>query len=366
MNSKSLLPALGSLLTLGLIFFGCKDYGSLANKTKKVAQDLIEQGRKVGVLSEHPVVPDATPAGNSTNVWNQTGNTNTTYEAQRYAIPRDWDHVAVGTFNIQVLGAKKVADTRVMDILVRIIQQFDLIAIQEFRSKDQTVLQTFLNAINANGARYQLAYSGRLGTTSSKEQYLYLYDTNRIELVGDPFVVPDQHQQLHREPFVCHFRTRLRQGDPRPPFTFALANVHTDPDVTTQELAALSQVYAWLQRGLQEDDVIMLGDFNEPPSRYGQGFWQNRSLRVVLDDRIPTNTRGTKAYDNMIFDISQTPEFAGQAGVLDMHTFYGLTREQALAVSDHQPVWATFRISESVPNQQYAQPSYPVWQGQSR
>ena len=232
-----------------------------------------------------------------------------------------------------------------MDILVNVARQFDCLAIQELRSVDDTVIPRFIQMINANGSRYSFVLGPRQGNSSSKEQYVYLYDTYRIELVDSGFVVDDPQNLLHREPMVSRFRTRT--ADPRQAFTFALVNVHTDPDETATELPALYQVYVWLSQTMQEDDIIMLGDFNKRPSKYGV-LWNLPDLVSALPDSVPTNTRRTKAYDNILFDRQRTREFTGQAGVIDMEQVFGLTFQQAQSVSDHLPVWALFSTAEAV------------------
>ena len=46
-------------------------------------------------------------------------------------------------------------------------------------------------------------------------------------------------------------------------FTFILVNIHTDPDVATEEMDVLAQVYQVVRRsGMGEDDIILLGDLN--------------------------------------------------------------------------------------------------------
>ena len=61
---------------------------------------------------------------------------------------------------------------------------------------------------------------------------------------------------------------------------------------------------------------------------------------------VPTNTRGDKTYDNILFDRNATTEYLGQAGVLDVVREFNLTQEQALKVSDHLPIWAEFSVYE--------------------
>ena len=58
------------------------------------------------------------------------------------------------------------------------------------------------------------------------------------------------------------------------------------------------------------------------------------------------HTRGDKQYDNILFSRVATTEFSGRGGVFDFLRQYNLTLEQALAVSDHLPVWAEFSIYE--------------------
>ncbi len=55
-----------------------------------------------------------------------------------------------------------------------------------------------------------------------------------------------------------------------------------------------------------------------------------------------TNTRRTKAYDNIVFDRQATTEYTGRVGVLDLLAEFNLSMDEALEVSDHLPVWAEF------------------------
>ena len=42
-----------------------------------------------------------------------------------------------------------------------------------------------------------------------------------------------------------------------------------------------------------------------------------------------------------------TSEYMGRWGVFDLMAEYGLTRDEALRVSDHLPVWAEFSVYEA-------------------
>jgi endonuclease/exonuclease/phosphatase family metal-dependent hydrolase len=267
--------------------------------------------------------------------------------------------IRIATFNIQVFGPAKAANGPVMAILADIVRQFDVVAVQEIRSSDQTLIERFVERINApsNGAagrHYRYVLGPRLGRTSSKEQYAFLYDSTAIEI--DPtsvYTLDDPEDLLHREPLVAQFR--VRGPSAAEAFTFQLVNLHTDPDEAEMEVDALADAYRAVRQassrgGVGEDDVILLGDFNAPGSypldirdlgRLGQ--ISGMQAAVTLE---PTNTRRDKLYDNLVFHTPSTVEFTGRAGVLSVMRRYNLTSEEELAVSDHLPVWAEFAIFE--------------------
>ena len=57
----------------------------------------------------------------------------------------------IASFNIQVLGQSKMSKSDVVQRLAEIIRRFDLIAIQEVRSKEDDVLPRLIQAANATG-----------------------------------------------------------------------------------------------------------------------------------------------------------------------------------------------------------------------
>jgi endonuclease/exonuclease/phosphatase family metal-dependent hydrolase len=231
-----------------------------------------------------------------------------------------------------------------MQVLAEVVRRFDLVAIQEIRSVDDTIMPQFVAWINSTGVSYDFVIGPRLGRSNSKEQYAFVFDTTRIEV--DPrsiYTVPDPQDLLHREPMAARFRAR--GVPPSQAFTFTLVNIHTDPDETSTELDALAQVFVGVQQnGVGEDDVILLGDLNVDENRMGD-LGRLPGIAWVVSG-VPTNTRGTKTYDNIVFDRRTTIEFTGRWGVLDLMREFSLTMEQALEVSDHLPVWAEFSVYE--------------------
>jgi endonuclease/exonuclease/phosphatase family metal-dependent hydrolase len=259
--------------------------------------------------------------------------------------PRGNDTIRIATWNIQVFGESKMQDAAVMNVVVPVLKQFDLIAIQEIRSQQQDVLPQLIAMLNADGRfQYDYVIGPRLGRTSSKEQYAYVFDLATIEVDRNQlYTINDPDDLLHREPLIGWFRAR--GPAPEQSFTFSLVDIHTDPDEVGREVDALDDVFfAVRDDSRHEDDVIMLGDFNADDHHLGQLGAISGLMWVVSNT--PTNTRGDKQYDNILFHNTATPEFTGRGGVFDFLREYNLTREQALAVSDHLPVWAEFSVHE--------------------
>lgn len=250
--------------------------------------------------------------------------------------------ITVATFNIQALGEAKLARPHIVGALVAIIRRFDIVAVQEIRAESQDLMPRLLAAVNADGARYDYVIGPRLGRTSSKEQYAFLFNTATVEVDrGAVYTVADPDDLLHREPLVAPFR--VRGPPPQQAFTFTLVNVHVDPDEVPAELTALAGVFRAVRGdGRGEDDIILLGDFNA----------DNHRLEDLLPyvhplvSGIASNTRATRLYDNFLLDRRACVEFTGNFGALDLVRAFNLTLDDALAISDHVPLWAEFRALE--------------------
>jgi deoxyribonuclease-1-like protein len=250
----------------------------------------------------------------------------------------------IASFNIQVFGASKLAKPAVMNVLADVVRQFDVVAIQEVRAKTDDILPRFIDLINSTGRHYDYLIGPRLGRSNSKEQYAYIFDTTILEVDRSAlYTVADPDDRLHREPLVAWFR--VRGPPPDQAFTFTLVDIHTDPDEVTREVDALADVVrAVRDDGRHEDDIILLGDLNADDTHLGRLGSLPQIMPAISG--VPTNTRGTKQYDNLLFSKVATNEYSGRSGVFDLIRQYNLTTEEALQVSDHMPVWGEFSVYE--------------------
>jgi len=258
--------------------------------------------------------------------------------------------ILIASFNIQTFGESKMRDPVVMGRIVEILRQFDIVAIQEVRAKDQTLLHRLMQLVNAQGARYEYLLGPRLGRTVSKEQYAYVYDTNRVITSPDAsYTIQDEPDLLHREPLVARFVTRVSANTR--PFSFSLVNMHTDPDEVKDEMPVMHTVLKSIREFeyvyAQEDDVLLMGDLNASPRQFGP-LAQVPGLYWIIDKE-PTNTIRKSVYDNIIFDRGLTNEYTGRSGVLDMCEMFNCKTEEALKISDHLPIWAEFVTAEQMP-----------------
>jgi len=110
------------------------------------------------------------------------------YVALTVQIPveEETETIKIAAFNIQVFGRSKRQKDDVMDVLTRIVREFDVILIQEIRDSNEETIPFFLQEINdVEGPKYQYIRSERLGRSTSKEAYAYIYNAETIEFVEE-------------------------------------------------------------------------------------------------------------------------------------------------------------------------------------
>ncbi len=281
----------------------------------------------------------------------QAPTTQATQAADNHATPAAaGSAIRIASFNIQVFGNTKANNPPVIRTLAEIIRQFDLVAIQEIRSKNDYLIPNFVRLINQPArpgqpaGHYDHVIGPRLGYSSSKEQYAFIFDSQRVEI--DPqsvYTVGDPDGLMHREPLVATFRAR--GVDPQRAFTFTLINVHTDPDQVAKEIDVLADVCRAVRRSSQgEDDIILLGDFNADDRQLGRLGKIPGIYPLIVGTW--TNTKQNRQYDNLIIHRPSTTEYMGQCGVFDVVRRWNLTEQQALQISDHFPIWAEFSVYE--------------------
>ncbi len=249
------------------------------------------------------------------------------------------DKLRIGAFNIQVFGVSKADKPEVMAVLADIIRTYDIVAIQEIRDKSQTALPELIELVNSDGSNYEFVVSERMGRTTSKEQYAYVYNTDTILITSEalPYPEPEGTDPFHRQPYIASFRAVNGNYDA------VIIVIHTDPDEATEEINALDEALAHAQNVYpDEQDFIILGDLNADGSYFNEDSSSDLDEYYwVIDDTHDTTTKATDyTYDRII--LTDHSDFTGDFGVFRYDLEYNLTYDETVAVSDHYPVYAEF------------------------
>jgi len=256
----------------------------------------------------------------------------------------DNETLRLGAFNIQVFGKSKAAKPEVMEVLGKIIRTYDVVAIQEIRDKSQTALPSLVDIVNANSSTpYDYVVSERLGRTSSKEQYAYIYNNQTARLTYTPHTYPEPNgtDPFHREPYIASFR--VLDGN----FDATLITIHVDPDEATDEINALDDVVRYAQSTYpDEQDFIVMGDLNADCRYFDEdsnSTMHGSEYYWCINNSVDTTTKTTDCtYDRIIITNPALPDFAGDADVFRFDIEYALNVSETTAVSDHYPVYAEF------------------------
>ncbi len=104
-------------------------------------------------------------------------------------------------------------------------------------------------------------------------------------------------------------------------------------------------------------------DFKREPASFDCNrlrIFTTDASKVIKDNHIRGSSGMAKTYDNIVLGDRYTNEYTGRWGVFDLMQRFQLTREQALDVSDHLPVWAEFFPYENAGAEIAAQPESVV------
>ncbi|CAH1776661.1 unnamed protein product [Owenia fusiformis] len=248
----------------------------------------------------------------------------------------------IGSFNIQIFGDTKASKADVMEVLSKIIQRYDIIFIQEIRDATGDAIEKLLSLTNSEGPeQYAVVVSERLGRSNSKEQYAYMYRLSTTK-VTYAYVFDDTEDIFEREPYIVEFSAE-NAAVPQ----FVLAGIHVKPSDALAELNALAQVKTDIINRLNTDEVVFMGDFNADCSYLNAGERDALVLKSsdyywpIGADVDTTVSNSNCAYDRFIFVNSSEMRTYLKAGSAKPFLFdkeYSLSRELALAISDHYPI----------------------------
>ncbi|CAG0904438.1 unnamed protein product [Darwinula stevensoni] len=284
--------------------------------------------------------------------------------------------VRVATFNIERLGDGKLEKPEVVEILLQryinflnfsiplgtpslrmiqvssyfftrwqILDDYDLVCIQELTDEDGSSVPVLLGLLNeASGKEYTNHTSPRLGRTTYKEQYLFLYEPSLFQVVETILYDDTADDIFEREPYYVTFRS----GN----YMFTMGTIHVKPDDALAELIQFAPANDWVTENYGMQEFLLLGDFNADcdyvsGSDWDEiGLWTQPGYRWFVDNDADTtvNSNTDCAYSRV---VAKGPDLQARISDVRVRRFdeeFGLEQAEALDVSDHYPVEFTLTV----------------------
>ncbi|KAK3093365.1 hypothetical protein FSP39_014584 [Pinctada imbricata] len=249
---------------------------------------------------------------------------------------------------------------------LKIVRRYDIILIQEIRDSKGKAIDKLVDLVNSQASPFQYDYviSERLGRTTSKEQYAFLYRTNSGISVISTHTHNDGDEAsgtdlFEREPFMVHFKvtsTEIR--------SFVLVGIHTKPEKAVDEINHLVGVFSDAQAQFNTPNVMIMGDLNADCTYVGKRAWEKMPIRHdpevhwLVGDEVDTTVSNTDcAYDRVLVMGDELVQsiIPNSAKVFDFQTTYGIDQETALDVSDHFPVEVSVKSNTTSGVEQWQQ-----------
>jgi endonuclease/exonuclease/phosphatase family metal-dependent hydrolase len=250
----------------------------------------------------------------------------------------------IGSWNIRNLGWDNGKDYAA---LAEVGALLDLIAVQEVMSEEG--IDRFQAALEARtGADWDRLCSHLIGRGSYREMYCFTWRTDRVSWVEGATVYLDDRDLFAREPFSAVFETHDR-------VRFLAATLHAiyGEDVAGREAEAraLRSYHDWLRATFPDVPVLLMGDFNLPPSNPAWAPLGEVAYPLIQEGATTISTiegRFANLYDNIWVDAGQDLPISGSGRVEFPHDLLGITHEAARdSVSDHIPIYVILDASAS-------------------
>ncbi|XP_064155763.1 deoxyribonuclease I-like 1-like [Anguilla rostrata] len=254
-------------------------------------------------------------------------------------------------FNIRSFGEAKASNRRVMALLIQIIALVHVGWFRLIRNSKGTAIPTLVRELNSLDKSHSYSHvdSKRLGRKTYKEQYVYIYRTDMLQ-VQEHFEyqrpaegVANDTDVFSREPFIVRFHspnTLVKD--------FVLVGQHTCPKNAMREMDELYTVFQAVRRTWKTENVMFLGDLNAACGYVTIKGWGAVRLRSdpkfhwLIGDKEDTTVREKThcAYDRIVVHGKELLSgiVSNSARPFNFKREYQLTEEEALAVSDHYPV----------------------------
>ncbi|XP_053281315.1 deoxyribonuclease-1-like 2 [Pleuronectes platessa] len=261
----------------------------------------------------------------------------------------------IASFNVQRFGQAKVSDPDVLSTLVKIVSRYDIILILEVVDVSGDSVKLLLNELNRVNTSHHYSHqlSTRLGRTRYKEQFLFLFRDDVVNLI-DCYQYEDNQvndmDAFAREPYILHFKLHNTVLE-----DIVLIPVHTKPLDSEKELDELYEVVLAVKDKWKTDNIMILGDFNADGAYVTRKEMKEIRIRSdknfhwLIGDDVDTtaNMSNDHTYDRIVVygEDMLAAIVPNSAKPFNFHTEFDMTEEKALRVSDHYPVEVDLHIA---------------------
>lgn len=238
------------------------------------------------------------------------------------------DGLKIVSWNIQNLGKSKLKNDTILEYIAKIINPYDIIAIQEvstdiYGAKAIAKIDAILDRM---GSKWDYTISDPT-EGSGKERYAYLFKTSKVKL-EKAFLETVFQTSIQREPYLAYFK--YNNSD------YALFNLHLVPEDKnpSKEVETLCMLHNFGSK------AIILGDFNLSQNSTSFNCLKKSYKPALVDEKTSLKMKKkdgqvlNKEYDNAFY--SPEVKFLSSKVIHFYKDFSSL--EEARKISDHCPI----------------------------
>jgi len=255
--------------------------------------------------------------------------------------------ITFGSFNVQNFGLSKFKKEDVVYNILKVMKRYDLLSFIEIVDKKEKFFPALVEKFNENAKtadRLSYVISKRLGRSSGKEQYAFLYKASKMRIL-DTYQYPESKDQFERPPFAVKvglFNATISE--------VVFMTIHTKPEEANAEMQHLYNAYLAVKAKWKINDIAIMGDFNSDCSYMSP--MDLSELKLSNSKRFSwliTRCAGTSMlrthciYDHIVVagEKLRAAIPTNSARVFRFDEAYNLNQTLAVMVSDHYPVQAT-------------------------
>lgn len=244
------------------------------------------------------------------------------------------------SWNIENFGKSKTEQE--IGFIANTIKNHDIIAIQEVVAGygGSQAVARLVDQLNRKGNKWDYSISNPTSSSAyKKERYAFVWKTNKVKLIGKPWLEKKYEKLIDREPYYATFEKNGKQ--------FTIVSYHAitkskQPETEIKYFKFLPQQYPNL-------NLIFVGDFNCPQSHTvfnplkKMGYLPTfENQKTSLKQKCINNQCLASEFDNIFYHSSRIKII--NKGIIHFYETFNSLKE-ARKVSDHIPIWVEFSLN---------------------